>query len=298
MEPPPEYWQRYYRFEDDRGRFQLISLTSPGIRSDQRGAAWRGFDPAIVRRHWNIPMRPLRAFYPDHPSLESLDSIERLNLLEKAGLIHWPYTSTIPRYKMYADMTSGLPMTDVITTVEPVRSSSPERTGYWGQVPEALLDIIIRASSKPGDIVLDPFCGTGTACVVAERLDRRWIGIDASPLAGAFLAGRLEEVQGSPATTILESPPKRADVDGDQHPKSAAELRDVLYDKQGGRCLGCEYELPYHLLALDRISNPGRHEQDRPDNLQLLCLHCRALRGKNNMDHLKLQLFRRGILTA
>ena len=297
-EHPPEYWERYYRFEDNRGRFQLISLTGPGIRRGDQGAEWKGFDPASARRHWNVPMKALREFYPDHPDLDSLGVIDKLELLELAGLIHWPCTSTIPRFKMYADMTPGLPMTDVITTVEPVREHTGEHTGYPGQMPEALLEIIIKASSNPADVVLDPFCGTGTACVVAERLGRRWIGIDTLPQAGEILAGRLDRLGSRPAMTVLTAPPKRTDLADDHNTVSPAELRELLYDRQAGRCPGCEYDLPRHLLVIDRIAHPDKGEQDGPDHLQLLCLHCRALRGRNNMDHLQLQLFRKGILTA
>ena len=294
-EHPPEYWERYYRFEDNHGRFQLISLTGPGIRRGDQGAEWRGFDPASARRHWNVPMKALREFYPDHPGLDNLGVIDKLELLDLAGLIHWPCTSTIPRYKMYADMTPGLPVTDVITTLEPIRVRSGERSGY-GQVlvPEALLEIIISASSNPGDVVLDPFWGAAPTTVVAERLGRSWIAIATLPLAGAILEKRVKPEK----MTILETPPERTDLADDHHPDNAAEMRDLLYDRQDGRCPGCEYELPRHLLVIDRIAHLDGDEQDGPDNLQFLCLHCRALRGKNNIDHLKLQLFRKGILTA
>jgi SAM-dependent methyltransferase len=66
-----------------------------------------------------------------------------------------------------------------------------ERTGYPTQKPEALLERVVRASSRPGDVVLDPFCGSGTAIAVAERLERRWIGIDAAPRAVELAGARM-----------------------------------------------------------------------------------------------------------
>ena len=237
----------------------------------------------------------MREFYPDHPDLDSLGVIDRLELLDLAGLIHWPCTSTIPRYKMYADMTLGLPMTDVITNHEPMRV----RPGGRGSsdevlVPEALLEIIISASSNPGDVVLDPFFGAAPTSVVAERLGRRWIAIASVPVSEAIRAKRVKPEE----VTILESPLERTDL-GDNHlTDSAAEMKDLLYDRQGGRCAGCEYELPRHLLVTDLVVKMDGKEQEEPDNLQLLCLHCRALRGRNSMDHLHVQLFRKGILTA
>jgi site-specific DNA-methyltransferase (adenine-specific) len=66
-----------------------------------------------------------------------------------------------------------------------------ERTGYPTQKPEALLERIVRASSHEGDLVLDPFCGSGTTLAVADRLGRRWIGVDISPIAVDLAAKRL-----------------------------------------------------------------------------------------------------------
>lgn len=81
-----------------------------------------------------------------------------------------------------AEETVGPPLSDVweIGVIAPI---GRERTGWPTQKPEALLERIVRASSKPGDLVLDPFCGSGTALVVAHRLGRRFVGIDAAPLA-------------------------------------------------------------------------------------------------------------------
>ncbi len=72
-----------------------------------------------------------------------------------------------------------------------INSQAKERTGYPTQKPVALLERVIRASSKEGDVVLDPFCGSGTTCVVAQQLGRRWIGIDIEAKAADILAKRL-----------------------------------------------------------------------------------------------------------
>lgn len=72
---------------------------------------------------------------------------------------------------------------DVLDSIQ-IKSFSKEKTGYPTQKPEALLERIIKASSNEGELVLDPFCGSGTTCVVAKRLGRRYIGIDSSK--GAF----------------------------------------------------------------------------------------------------------------
>ena len=92
--------------------------------------------------------------------------------------------------RISADNTDKLPM-DVWTYIQALNPMSKERTGYPTQKPLALLERIILASSNPGDVVLDPFCGSGTALVAAARLGRRWIGIDANPDAIRIAGERL-----------------------------------------------------------------------------------------------------------
>ena len=135
--------------------------------------------------------RGLKQALPERGDLDDLSVVEKLDLLDEVGLVYWPKSGGLPRYKVYADMIRGERFPDLITTVDPVDRRSQEYTGWPDQVPEALLDIIIRASTREGDIVLDPFCGSGTACVVAEKLGRRWIGMEQTSLAGHVLQRRL-----------------------------------------------------------------------------------------------------------
>ena len=85
---------------------------------------------------------------------------------------------------------------DVITHIQPIAPSAKARLGYPTQKPEQLLDNIIRSSSKEGDVVLDPFCGCGTAIAAAERLNRRWIGIDITHIAITLIRHRLRDTFG------------------------------------------------------------------------------------------------------
>lgn len=82
-----------------------------------------------------------------------------------------------------------------------LKGNSKEKLGYPTQKPEALLEHIIKASSNPGDTILDPFCGCGTAVAVAHKLDRKWIGIDVSPTACNLMVDRLQKIN----ARILES---------------------------------------------------------------------------------------------
>ena len=97
----------------------------------------------------------------------------------------------IARRKRYLDEAPGLKMQDVWADIEALRSWHSERLGYPTQKPQALLERIIEASSNEGDVVLDPFCGCGTAVAAAENLKRRWIGIDVTHLAVALMKSRL-----------------------------------------------------------------------------------------------------------
>lgn len=88
----------------------------------------------------------------------------------------------------------GISIQDVITDIQPINSQAAERLGYPTQKPLALLERIIQASSNPGDVVLDPFCGCGTAIAAAEKLDRRWIGIDITHLAISLIRYRMHKM--------------------------------------------------------------------------------------------------------
>jgi hypothetical protein len=97
----------------------------------------------------------------------------------------------IPRMKRYLDESKGMPAQDVWTDIESLKSWMSERLGYPTQKPEALLERIVCASSKEGDVILDPFCGCGTTIQVAQKLNRRWIGIDITHLAIGLIKTRL-----------------------------------------------------------------------------------------------------------
>ena len=190
------YAEQHYRFEDDRGKYRLSDMTGAGTRSGDSGQAWRGINPTDSNRHWAVPARALLSAAPGIDQT-TLSTQEKLDILDRAGLIHWPEGGSVPSYKRYLDESPGVLVQDVITDISPIGSRARERVGYPTQKPEALLDRIIRASSNEGDVVLDPFCGCGTAIVVAERLGRRWIGIDITHLAISIMKSRLHDTFGS-----------------------------------------------------------------------------------------------------
>jgi adenine specific DNA methylase Mod len=103
-------------------------------------------------------------------------------------------TTKRPRLKRYLDESrGGGVMANIWTDISPINSQAQERLGYPTQKPLALLERIISASSNPGDTVLDPFCGCGTAVHAAQKLGRNWVGIDVTHLAISLIERRLKD---------------------------------------------------------------------------------------------------------
>jgi site-specific DNA-methyltransferase (adenine-specific) len=121
---------------------------------------------------------------------------ERMQESYANGIVVQPSPGAVPRMKRYLDEQEGRPLDSVWTDIPPINSQARERLGYPTQKPLALLERIVKMSSKENDIVLDAFCGCGTALVAAQNLKRQWIGIDISPTACRVMAKRLRDVCG------------------------------------------------------------------------------------------------------
>jgi site-specific DNA-methyltransferase (adenine-specific) len=170
------YTQQHYRHVDEHGRmYKHENPTGAGIRKGLTGQPWRGIDPTEKQRHWIRPP-------------------EELERLDREGKIYWsPKKGAWPYIKAYLDEMKGIPAQEIWTDIDVINMMAKERLGYPTQKPEALLERIINASSNEGDVVLDPFCGCGTTINVAERLKRRWIGIDITHLAITLIKKRLND---------------------------------------------------------------------------------------------------------
>ena len=309
QEYAPDYLKEYYRYEDERGKYQLVSLTGAGTTEGDSGMEWRGVNPTDSGRHWAVPQSALQNAYPDRADLYQLTTQEKLELLDHAGLLYWPPRGRVPRQKRYADEGLGVPIQDVVTDIGPIGAHAKERTHWRTQKPVALLERIIQASSNPGDMVLDPFCGGATACIAAEKLGRQWIGIDQAPQTMAVLKGRAQRELQIPmpevesrrwkdwTPTAQTAAPRRTDL-ALRHPANPRSDKELLYRSQNGKCKGCKYDLPLHVLTIDHITPRSRGGQDAIGNLQLLCHTCNAIKGNRGLEYLREELHRRGILTA
>ncbi len=168
----PEYIEDFYRhIEESTGRrYRLSDLTAAKPGGDT-SYEWKGVKP-YKGRYWAY-------------------SKENMEQFDREGRLYYSKTG-MPAYKRYLDEMPGVPLQDVWTDIRPIGASAAERLGYPTQKPEDLLARIIQSSSNPGDIVLDPFCGCGTAIAAAQKLGRKWIGIDITHLSIALQKYRLE----------------------------------------------------------------------------------------------------------
>jgi site-specific DNA-methyltransferase (adenine-specific) len=164
-----EYVSKKYNHHDAEGRaYMLDNLTAPGAGS--RGHPQYEFMGVI--RYWRYNKEKMQALFDE-------------------GRVVQPSPGAVPRYKRYLDEMKGIAIGDTWDDIPPINSMAEERMGYPTQKPLALLERIISASSNPGDVVFDPFCGCGTAVVGAEKLGRRWIGIDITYIALDLMIARL-----------------------------------------------------------------------------------------------------------
>lgn len=206
-----KYVESKYRFTDHLGRYRLSDVTGPGVRSGPSGEPWRGYDPGIAGRHWQPPSYCYEKYAEmTGDDLANYPLIDRLDRLDDIGLIYWPKKAGgRPEHKRYLHDMPGVALQDVWTDIDPINARAAERLGYPTQKPETLLERLMLASSRPNDIVLDPFCGCGTTIAVAERLQRRWVGIDISPTAMEIMKRRL--YKGYRVTPVIVGTPNTAD---------------------------------------------------------------------------------------
>ena len=166
--------------------------------------------------------------------------------------------------------------------IPPLKGNAREYCGYPTQKPLRLLERIIKASSNPNDMVLDPFCGCATTLVCADRLGRQWAGIDLSPLAVKLVNDRIVQDRGTffGEVNALTDPPLRTDL-GDL--PNYRTHRHRLYGEQEGICKGCDTHFPFRVMDVDHILPRVKGGTDHPYNLQLLCSGCNRSKGGKTM---------------
>lgn len=275
-EHDPEYIQRTYRHEDERGRFRTGPLHTGGLQGGGYTYEYKGYT-----REWR------------YPKIRMLE-------LERDGRVRQGRNGNgIPERKIYLSESKGRAIPNLWDDIGALVGDDDERTGYPTQKPAALYRRIIAASSNEGDVVLDPFCGCATTLIAAQQLDRRWLGIDLWPKSLDLVRERLEQecpmFTGKVGHTNI--PPQRSD-DGEfaapplrskkktRVPTPAGEampreqMLEHLYDQQNGKCAGCDIALPQRYFELDHKLPRSDGGHNGVSNRALLCGPCN--RRKSN----------------
>jgi len=182
------YKENFFKYEDEKGKYRLVILTGMGTSKGESGKEWKGYNPSAKGRHWSPPLRVRKELRIS----EDAGVIEILDEMEKAGRIVWSKNG-VPSIKQYLTEIEGTSLQNIWTDIPPLSSQSEERTGFQTQKPVELLERILESSSNKGDLVLDPFCGCGTAVIASEKLNRNWIGIDITHLAINLVKDRLRK---------------------------------------------------------------------------------------------------------
>jgi site-specific DNA-methyltransferase (adenine-specific) len=186
----PDYIEKFYRFKDPDGRrYRLGDITNPNKNRPNLTYEFLG-----VKRVWRWTK-------------------DRMQKAYEQGLIYQSKPGSVPQEKRYLDEMEGQPLSDDWADIEHLHGANAEALGYPTQKPVALLERIILASTNPGGLVLDPFCGCGTTIDAAEKNGRDWIGIDVTQLAISLIKNRLQDTYGHrlkfmTGATASPSPPR------------------------------------------------------------------------------------------
>ena len=160
IEPEQSWIEREYpKFDKFGRRFKLVPIHAPGTRHGETGKEWRGVLPP-PGKHWQY-------------------SPAKLDELDWQGDIHWSRNGN-PRRKVYWSAGKKAALTDYWDKYRDAHHQSIKITGYPTEKNLDMLKVIVGASSEPGDLVVDPFCGSGTTLDASRDLSRRYIGVDAS----------------------------------------------------------------------------------------------------------------------
>ncbi len=178
----PEYVESAYRYSDEKGQYRLLPLLNPNDNRPNLTYEFMG-----VTRVWRW-------------------THERMQQAQADGLIVQTKSGAVPQYKKYLEDSKGRTVTNVWTDIQ--QAAGNESLGYPTQKPLALLERIIEASSNKGDVVLDPFCGCGTAVHAAQKLKRKWIGVDITHLAISLIEKRLKDAFKSRCEFEVHGTPK------------------------------------------------------------------------------------------
>ena len=219
---PYEEWsdekvlKEYPFIEEGTGRrYKRVPIHAPGTRNGATGSPWRGMMPP-EGKHWQ--------FTPD-----------KLDEMDARGEIYWSSNGN-PRRKVYLDQSNGVPVQDIWLDYLDVNNQNTLITGYPTEKNIDMLKRIIETSSRPGDLVLDCFAGSGTTLVAAEELGRQWIGVDIGDEAIATIIDRFKHGSKPMGDYVKKKPKKQLamalfdDEDFEEEDAESITLDNISYD--------------------------------------------------------------------
>jgi adenine-specific DNA-methyltransferase len=215
--PDPEWISREYPKVDSKGQYKLVPIHAPGTRFGNTGKPWRGLNPP-PGKHWQYM-----------PS--------RLDELDAAGEIHWSKTGN-PRRKVYLQADKGIPLTDYWERYRDAHHQSIAITGYPTEKNIDMMRMIVQSATAPGDLVLDPFCGSGTTLQAAQETGRKWLGIDQSFVAAETTVRRLRHGSKPMGDYVAKAKPREKHRDlFEGLPKVSQEAASQFYFAADGELL-------------------------------------------------------------
>jgi site-specific DNA-methyltransferase (adenine-specific) len=210
---------------------------------------------------------------------------EKLEQMDKEGRLYWSKTGK-PYRKYFLNDYEGKEVSNM--WIDIFIATKKESLGYPTQKPLALLKRIILASSNEGDIIFDPFCGCATACVAAQQLQRKWIGIDIEKQAASILIERLSDDAGLFSDFIHRTDvPERTDIKKEFINQS---IKERLFKQQEAKCNACNTEMRLVDFEIDHIIPKSKGGGDYYENYQLLCGNCNRIKGNRPMEYLRMKI--------
>jgi DNA modification methylase len=265
--------EKYSQVDGDGRKYQLTSLINPNQNRPNLTYEFLG-----VTRVWRWTRDRMQAAYDKGEVVQSAPG-------------------RVPRFKRFLDEQRGNPLDDVWTDIPPLNSQAQERLGYPTQKPLALLERIIKLSSKPGDLILDPFCGCGTAIEAAQALGRKWIGIDITALAVDVVERRLSRM-GLRRNSHYKVDGIPLDMDGarrlfaeDPHQFQLWALTLVDGQPRDGGKKGADKGVDGVIFFQDDAKNTGQAIVSVKGGVNIHAQHVRDLVGTMNNQRAKLGVF-------
>ena len=291
----------YYHCDPTAGHFVKIMLDAVfGEKNFRNEIVWH-YHTGGVGKRWFARKHDLIYFYSKSSikndimyfDLQKEKTYTKAN--RKAGVVNYG-AGEMEFFEDEKGVYNMVTMHDV-WEISYVNSMAKYRTGYPTQKPPELLERIIKSSCPKNGVVLGPFCGCGTTCVVAKHLGINWIGIDKSATTPNTIRWIYENKYGEGMLykedyVVRKDLPIRHDlrIENLEDKLTKKEIKERLYKQQNCKCNGCGNPFPITALEIDHIFPKSRGGEDNYENFQLLCGWCNRVKGNRDMKYLNAKI--------